>query len=184
MKIYGFEAGGDGVETGRHAAAITLGRPGVLHGARSYLMQDEDGQTVESHSISAGLDYPSVGPEHSYLADIGRVSYEPITDTEAMDAFRLLCRTEGILPAIESAHALAGAIKVGKRLTEGKADPSEVSIIVNLSGRGDKDVETAAAWFDMLDEDGNVKGTTLSTRAPKGPAERSPEDQRSTEEQN
>ena len=116
VKIYGFEAGGDGVETGRHAATITLGKPGVLHGARSYLMQDDDGQTIESHSISAGLDYPGVGPEHSYLADIGRVSYEPITDSEAMDAFRLLCRTEGIIPAIESAHALAGAIKVGQRL--------------------------------------------------------------------
>ncbi|HEY8753019.1 MAG TPA: tryptophan synthase subunit beta [Arthrobacter sp.] len=172
VKIYGFEAGGDGVDTGRHAAAITLGRPGVLHGARSYLMQDEDGQTIESHSISAGLDYPSVGPEHSYLADIGRVTYEPITDTEAMDAFKLLCRTEGIIPAIESAHALAGAIKVGQRLTEGKDTPSDTIVIVNLSGRGDKDVETAAAWFDMLDEDGNVKGTTLSTRKPKGPAER------------
>ena len=123
VKIYGFEAGGDGVETGRHAATITLGKPGVLHGARSYLMQDDDGQTIESHSISAGLDYPGVGPEHAYLADIGRVTYEPITDSEAMDAFKLLCRTEGIIPAIESSHALAGAIKVGKRLTEGSAEP-------------------------------------------------------------
>ncbi|MDQ0708812.1 tryptophan synthase beta chain [Arthrobacter woluwensis] len=164
VAIYGFEAGGDGVETGRHAATITLGRPGVLHGARSYLMQDEDGQTVESHSISAGLDYPGVGPEHSYLHDIGRVTYEPITDTEAMDAFKVLSQTEGIIPAIESSHALAGAIKVGQRLTEGKEDPSEVIIVVNLSGRGDKDVQTAAEWFDMLDEDGNVRGTTLSTR--------------------
>ncbi|WP_445290499.1 tryptophan synthase subunit beta [Arthrobacter sp. ERGS1:01] len=170
VKIYGFEAGGDGVETGRHAAAITLGRPGVLHGARSYLMQDDDGQTVESHSISAGLDYPSVGPEHSYLSDIGRVAYEPITDAEAMDAFRLLSQTEGIIPAIESSHALAGAIKVGQRLTEGVAEPSDVVIIVNLSGRGDKDVETAAAWFGMLDDEGHVKGTTLSTRTAKGAA--------------
>ncbi|WP_171814598.1 tryptophan synthase subunit beta [Arthrobacter dokdonensis] len=170
VKIYGFEAGGDGVETGRHAATITLGRPGVLHGARSYLMQDEDGQTVESHSISAGLDYPGVGPEHAYLADIGRVSYEPITDAEAMDAFKLLSQTEGIIPAIESSHALAGAIKVGKRLTEGAATPSDIVIIVNLSGRGDKDVETAAEWFGMLDEDGHVKGTTLSTRSSKGAA--------------
>jgi tryptophan synthase beta chain len=170
VKIYGFEAGGDGVETGRHAATITLGRPGVLHGARSYLMQDEDGQTVESHSISAGLDYPGVGPEHAYLADIGRVSYEPITDAEAMDAFKLLSQTEGIIPAIESSHALAGAIKVGKRLTEGAATPSDIVIIVNLSGRGDKDVETAADWFGMLDEDGHVKGTTLSTRSSKGAA--------------
>ncbi|WP_251041299.1 tryptophan synthase subunit beta [Arthrobacter sp. ISL-30] len=168
VKIYGFEAGGDGVETGRHAATITLGRPGVLHGARSYLMQDEDGQTIESHSISAGLDYPGVGPEHSYLADIGRVTYEPITDAEAMDAFRLLCRTEGIIPAIESSHALAGALKVGQRLVEGKENPAHTIVIVNLSGRGDKDVQTAAEWFDMLDEDGNVKGTTLSTRKPKG----------------
>ncbi|QTF71518.1 tryptophan synthase subunit beta [Arthrobacter woluwensis] len=164
VALYGFEPGGDGVETGRHAATITLGRPGVLHGARSYLMQDEDGQTIESHSISAGLDYPGVGPEHSYLHDIGRVTYEPVTDTEAMDAFKLLSQTEGIIPAIESAHALAGAIKVGRRLTEGKGDPSEVIIVVNLSGRGDKDVQTAAEWFDMLDEDGNVRGTTLSTR--------------------
>jgi tryptophan synthase beta chain len=152
VQIFGFEAGGDGVETGRHAATITLGRPGVLHGARSYLMQDEDGQTVESHSISAGLDYPGVGPEHSYLADIGRVSYEPITDAEAMEAFRLLCRTEGIIPAIESSHALAGAMKVGQRLTAGKDDPSQVIILVNLSGRGDKDVATAAEWFNLLDE--------------------------------
>ena len=168
VKIYGFEAGGDGVESGRHAATITLGRPGVLHGARSYLMQDEDGQTIESHSISAGLDYPGVGPEHSYLHDIGRVTYEPITDAEAMDAFRLLCRTEGIIPAIESSHALAGALKVGRRLVEGKENPAETIVVVNLSGRGDKDVQTAAEWFDMLDEDGNVKGTTLSTRKPKG----------------
>lgn len=172
VKIYGFEAGGDGVETGRHAATITLGKPGVLHGARSYLMQDDDGQTIESHSISAGLDYPGVGPEHAYLADIGRVNYEPITDSEAMDAFKLLCRTEGIIPAIESSHALAGAIKVGKRLTEGSVNPAETVIIVNLSGRGDKDVETAAEWFDMLDEEGKVKGTNLSTRKPKGPSDR------------
>ena len=170
VKIYGFEAGGDGVETGRHAATITLGRPGVLHGARSYLMQDDDGQTIESHSISAGLDYPGVGPEHAYLADIGRVNYEPITDVEAMEAFRLLSQTEGIIPAIESSHALAGAIKVGQRLTADAAKAEDVVIIVNLSGRGDKDVETAAAWFGMLDDDGHVKGTTLSTRTAKGAA--------------
>jgi tryptophan synthase beta chain len=130
----------------------------VLHGARSYLMQDDDGQTIESHSISAGLDYPGVGPEHSYLADIGRVSYEPITDSEAMEAFRLLCRTEGIIPAIESSHALAGAIKVGQRLAAeaGGADAAgkaaDKIVIVNLSGRGDKDVATAAEWFDLLDK--------------------------------
>jgi tryptophan synthase beta chain len=120
-------------------------------------MQDDDGQTIESHSISAGLDYPGVGPEHAYLADIGRVSYEPITDAEAMDAFRLLCRTEGIIPAIESAHALAGTIKVGHRLAaeaaaEGKPADSKI-VVVNLSGRGDKDVATAAEWFDLLDKD-------------------------------
>ncbi|MGO2542699.1 tryptophan synthase subunit beta [Specibacter sp. AOP5-B1-6] len=170
VKIYGFEAAGDGVDTGRHAATITLGRPGVLHGARTYLMQDDDGQTIESHSISAGLDYPGVGPEHSYLHDIGRVTYEAITDTEAMDAFKLLCRTEGIIPAIESAHALAGALTVGKRLVVDAGKPEDVVIIVNLSGRGDKDVQTAAEWFDMLDEDGNVKGTMLSTRSAKGAA--------------
>ncbi|WP_315915704.1 MULTISPECIES: tryptophan synthase subunit beta [unclassified Arthrobacter] len=170
VKMYGFEAAGDGVETGRHAATITLGRPGVLHGARSYLMQDEDGQTIESHSISAGLDYPGVGPEHAYLADLGRVSYEGITDAEAMDAFKLLCRTEGIIPAIESAHALAGALKVGQRLTADAQKAEDVVIIVNLSGRGDKDVETAAEWFGLLDENGNVKGTMLSTRTAKGAA--------------
>ena len=120
-------------------------------------MQDDDGQTIESHSISAGLDYPGVGPEHSYLADIGRVSYEPITDSEAMEAFRLLCRTEGIIPAIESAHALAGAIKVGQRLAAEAGDTpggaADKIVIVNLSGRGDKDVATAAEWFDLLDKD-------------------------------
>ena len=153
VAIYGFEAGGDGVDTDRHAATITLGRPGVLHGARSYLMQDEDGQTIESHSISAGLDYPGVGPEHSYLHDIGRVTYEPVTDTEAMDAFSLLSRTEGIIPAIESAHALAGALRVGQKLAEAGGDPQEKTIIVNLSGRGDKDVGTAAEWFHLIDTD-------------------------------
>ena len=116
VRLVGFEAGGDGVDTGRHAATITGGTPGVLHGARSYLLQDDDGQTVESHSISAGLDYPGVGPEHSYLHDIGRAEYRPITDAEAMEAFALLCRTEGIIPAIESAHALAGAMRLGREL--------------------------------------------------------------------
>jgi tryptophan synthase beta chain len=129
----------------------------VLHGALTYLMQDEDGQTIESHSISAGLDYPAVGPEHAYLADIGRVSYEPITDAEAMDAFQLLCRTEGIIPAIESSHALAGALKVGQRLAAEAAggsdgDVSDKIVMVSLSGRGDKDVATAAEWFNLLDE--------------------------------
>jgi len=143
VRLYGYEAGGDGVETGRHAATITGGAPGVLHGARSYLLQDEMGQTIESHSISAGLDYPGVGPEHAWLADTGRATYLPITDTQAMDAFRLLCRTEGIIPAIESAHALAGVLELGREL-----GPDAV-ILVNLSGRGDKDVDTAAAWFGL-----------------------------------
>ncbi|WIB76028.1 tryptophan synthase subunit beta [Curtobacterium sp. MCPF17_002] len=146
VALHGFEAGGDGVETGRHAASITLGREGVLQGTKSYLMQDEDGQTIESHSISAGLDYPSVGPEHAYLASIGRAKYEPITDSEAMEAFRLLSRTEGILPAIESSHALAGAMKLGKQL-----GPEGV-ILVSLSGRGDKDVASASRYFGILDE--------------------------------
>jgi tryptophan synthase beta chain len=144
VRLVGFEAGGDGVETGRHAATITGGAPGVLHGARSYLLQDENGQTIESHSISAGLDYPGVGPEHSYLHDIGRAEYHPITDAEAMEAFALLCKTEGIIPAIESAHALAGAIKLGRDLGP------EAVILVNLSGRGDKDVETASKYFGIF----------------------------------
>jgi tryptophan synthase beta chain len=143
VRLYGYEAGGDGVDTGRHAATITGGAPGVLHGARSYLLQDEMGQTIESHSISAGLDYPGVGPEHAWLADTGRATYLPITDTQAMDAFRLLCRTEGIIPAIESAHALAGVLDLGREL-----GPDSV-ILVNLSGRGDKDVDTAAKWFGL-----------------------------------
>src|ERR1041385_632079 len=105
VQLFGFEAGGDGIDTGLHAAAIPGGAPGVLHGARSYVLQDEDGQTIESHSISAGLDYPGVGPEHAYLKDTGRAPYEPLDDDDAMEAFRLLCRTEGIIPAIESAHA-------------------------------------------------------------------------------
>lgn len=162
VALFGQEAGGDGVETGRHAATINLGRPGVLHGARTYLMQDDDGQTVESHSISAGLDYPGVGPEHSHLADIGRAVYEPITDAEAMDALRLLSRTEGIIPAIESSHALAGAIKVGQRLAqaarENGEDPAGKIVLVNLSGRGDKDVGTAGTWFGLIDEATAKKG--------------------------
>jgi len=143
--LYGFEAAGRGVHTPEHAATITKGRPGVLHGARSYLLQDEDGQTIESHSISAGLDYPGVGPEHSWLHDIGRANYRPVTDDEAMAALRLLARTEGIIPAIETAHALHGALELGKEL-----GPESV-ILVNLSGRGDKDMETAGAYFDLFD---------------------------------
>ncbi|MRG58528.1 tryptophan synthase subunit beta [Agromyces sp. CFH 90414] len=145
--LYGFEAGGEGAETPRHAATITKGRPGVLHGARSYLLQDEDGQTIESHSISAGLDYPGVGPEHSWLASLGRAQYRPVTDAAAMDALRLLTRTEGIIPAIESSHALAGAIELGRELGP------EATILVNLSGRGDKDMDTAARWFGLYGDE-------------------------------
>ncbi|HEY3008954.1 MAG TPA: tryptophan synthase subunit beta [Micromonosporaceae bacterium] len=145
VRLYGFEAGGDGIATGRHAASITGGSAGVLHGARTYVLQDEDGQTVESHSISAGLDYPSVGPEHAWLHDVGRATYRPVTDAEAMDAFALLCRTEGIIPAIESAHALAGTLKIIPELA-GELGREPI-VVVNLSGRGDKDVETASAYL-------------------------------------
>nr|WP_307811003.1 tryptophan synthase subunit beta [Tomitella cavernea] len=144
VRLVGLEAGGDGVETGRHASTIAGGSPGALHGAFSYLLQDDDGQTIESHSISAGLDYPGVGPEHSLLNDIGRAEYRPITDTEAMDAFRTLSETEGIIPAIESAHAVAGALALGRELGP------DATVLVNISGRGDKDVDTAARWFGML----------------------------------
>ena len=144
VRLIGYEAAGDGVETGRHAATFSGGSPGAFQGSFSYLLQDEDGQTIESHSISAGLDYPGVGPEHAYLRETGRAEYRPITDSEAMDAFRVLCRTEGIIPAIESAHAVAGALKLGPELGRGAI------IVVNLSGRGDKDVETAAKWFGLL----------------------------------
>jgi tryptophan synthase beta chain len=144
VALYGFEAGGDGVESGRHAATITGGSAGVLHGARSYLLQDDMGQTVESHSISAGLDYPGVGPEHAWLHDSGRAAYEAVPDAEAMEAFALLCRTEGIIPAIESAHALAGTRRLGRRLGTGSV------LLINLSGRGDKDVDTAATWFGLV----------------------------------
>lgn len=145
VQIFGFEAAGEGMTTKRHAATLNHGRPGVLHGARSYMLQDEDGQTIESHSISAGLDYPGVGPEHSWLKDIGRAQYRGISDDEAMSALRLLSRTEGIIPAIETAHALAGALELGKELGE------DSTILVNLSGRGDKDMETAAKYFGLLD---------------------------------
>ncbi|NDK32257.1 tryptophan synthase subunit beta [Nesterenkonia haasae] len=162
VELFGYEAGGDGVETGRHASAITLGRSGVLHGARSYLMQDEDGQTVDSHSISAGLDYPSVGPQHAYLNDQGRVTYQPVTDADCMSAFESLCRTEGIIPAIESAHALAGAARLS---AEWGPEGAEKVIIVNLSGRGDKDVATAAEWFDLLpDQESDIE--TADAAAP------------------
>ncbi|MGD3152688.1 tryptophan synthase subunit beta [Tsukamurella tyrosinosolvens] len=152
VRLVGCEAAGDGVETGRHAATFTGGSPGAFQGAYSYLLQDEDGQTVESHSISAGLDYPGVGPEHAQLKESGRAEYVPVTDAEAMDAFALLCRTEGIIPAIESAHAVAGALRLGRELGPGAV------IVVNLSGRGDKDVDTAGKWFGLLDDNGDVVG--------------------------
>jgi tryptophan synthase beta chain len=145
VRLYGLEAGGDGFDTGRHAATITAGQVGVLHGARSYLLQDDDGQTIESHSISAGLDYPGVGPEHAWLAETGRATYRPISDREAMDAMALLARTEGIIPAIESAHALAGAQQVARELGP------DATLLVCLSGRGDKDMSTAASWFSLVD---------------------------------
>jgi tryptophan synthase beta chain len=151
VRLYGFEAGGEGVTTGRHAASISGGSSGVLHGARTYVLQDEDGQTVESHSISAGLDYPGVGPEHAWLHDTGRVRYAPVTDAEAMAAFQLLCRSEGIIPAIESAHALAGALRIAPALADELGRPPIV--LVNLSGRGDKDVHTAGSYFGILDRD-------------------------------
>ena len=141
VRLIGCEAGGDGVQTGRHAASLSAGEPGILHGSRSYVLQDEEGQITEACSISAGLDYPGVGPEHAHLRDLGRGEYRPITDDAAMRAFRLLASTEGIIPAIESAHALAGALEVGAEL-----GPDGL-ILVNLSGRGDKDMETAAGYF-------------------------------------
>jgi tryptophan synthase beta chain len=143
VKLYGFEAAGDGVDTPRHAATIYAHQVGVLHGARTYVLQDEDGQTIESHSISAGLDYPGVGPEHAWLAETGRAAYRPVTDAAAMDAMALLARTEGIIPAIESSHAVAGALDLAKEL-----GPDAV-IVVNLSGRGDKDMGTAIEWFGL-----------------------------------
>ncbi|BAH48986.1 tryptophan synthase subunit beta [Rhodococcus opacus] len=154
VRLVGYEAAGDGVETGRHAATFAGGTPGAFQGAYSYLLQDEDGQTIESHSISAGLDYPGVGPEHALLKDIGRATYEPVTDSEAMDALRLLSEREGIIPAIESAHAVAGALRLGRELGEGAI------IVVSLSGRGDKDMDTAAKWFGLFDPDDSTETTT------------------------
>ncbi|MBN9179769.1 MAG: tryptophan synthase subunit beta [Microbacterium sp.] len=145
VKLYGVEAAGEGVDTDKQAASIERGRPGVLHGAKTFVLQDEDGQTIESHSISAGLDYPGVGPEHAWLASIGRADYIPATDDEAMQALRVLSQTEGIIPAIESAHALAGALRIGREL-----GPDAV-LAVCLSGRGDKDMDTAARYFELYD---------------------------------
>jgi tryptophan synthase beta chain len=139
VEIHGVEAAGDGIDTPRHAATITKGSPGVLHGARSYLLQDRDGQVLEAHSISAGLDYPGVGPEHSWLRDSGRVQYFSATDREALEAFTLLCRLEGIIPALESSHALAHVMHVAPQMAKDKI------IAVTLSGRGDKDVFSVAS---------------------------------------
>lgn len=147
VRLIGVEAGGEGIETGRHAARFATAEPGVLHGAMSYLMQDDEGQTLETHSISAGLDYPSVGPEHSHLRDSGRAEYRYATDEQVMHAFQLLCRTEGIIPALESSHALAAALEVGRELGP------EALLLVNLSGRGDKDMHTAAQWFGLVDDE-------------------------------
>ena len=168
VKLYGVEAAGDGVDTPRHAASIGRGRPGVLHGAKTFVLQDEDGQTIESHSISAGLDYPGVGPEHAWLSDIGRAAYIPATDDEAMQALRLLSRTGGIIPAIESAHALAGALRVGREL-----GPDAI-LAVNLSGRGDKDMDTAARYFDLYDAgvDAAAAASAPTADAAKGEGEK------------
>ena len=141
VKLVGVEAAGLGIETGKHASAMALGNPGVLHGMCSYLLQDDDGNIQLAHSISAGLDYPGVGPEHAYLRDSGRAEYVSITDVEAMDALMELCKLEGIIPAIESAHAVAYAIKLAKELKE-----DDITIIC-LSGRGDKDVNTISDYL-------------------------------------
>ena len=145
VQLIGCEAAGRGVGTLETAATINTGRVGIFHGMKSYFCQDAYGQIAPVYSISAGLDYPGIGPEHAYLAQTGRATYRSITDAQAMEAFGLLCRTEGIIPAIESAHAVAGALKLGSELGPGSV------IVVNLSGRGDKDVETAAKWFGLLD---------------------------------
>ncbi|WP_051840575.1 tryptophan synthase subunit beta [Streptomyces sp. NRRL F-5126] len=151
VRLIGCEAAGHGVPSGEHAATLTVGEPGILHGSRSYVLQDDEGQITEPYSISAGLDYPGIGPEHSYLKDSGRGEYLAITDDEAMQALRLLSRTEGIIPAIESAHALAGALTVGRELGE------DGLIVVNLSGRGDKDMDTAARYFGLYEADAAVE---------------------------
>jgi tryptophan synthase beta chain len=145
VRLIGCEAGGEGVRTARHAATLAAGSAGIIHGMRTYLLQDAEGQTLPTHSVSAGLDYPGVGPEHSWLHDTGRASYRAVDDEQAMTAFSLLCRTEGIIPAIESAHALAGALEVGRELGP------DALLLVNLSGRGDKDMDTAARWFGLMD---------------------------------
>ena len=163
MRLIGLEGGGEGVHSGKHAARFSgQATPGVLHGAYTYVLQDDEGQTIESHSVSAGLDYPSVGPEHAFLRDAGRAEYYPVTDTEAMEGFRALARSEGILPAIESAHAVAGAMRLGKELGP------DALLLVNLSGRGDKDVHTAASWFGLLDQDETPPGVSAAADAEAG----------------
>ena len=143
VQLHGYEAAGRGLDSGEHALTLTAGSVGVLHGSRTYVLQDDEGQTIESHSISAGLDYPGVGPEHAWLKDTGRALYHGVTDDQAMAAFSLLSRTEGIIPAIESSHALAGALELGRQLGP------EANILVNLSGRGDKDMGTAMKYFNL-----------------------------------
>jgi len=138
VRLIGVEAAGDGLDTGRHAASLCAGRPGVLHGNRTYLLQDANGQITETHSVSAGLDYPGVGPEHAWLKDSGRAEYVAVTDEEALSAFHALCRSEGIIPALESAHAVAQAMKLAPQM------PQTAILLVNLSGRGDKDLHTVA----------------------------------------
>ncbi|MEJ5920657.1 tryptophan synthase subunit beta [Corynebacterium sp. H78] len=169
VRLIGAEAGGDGLETGRHAAPISAGgNPGVFQGSFAALMQNQDGQIIESQSISAGLDYPGVGPEHSYLADIGRAQYVPVTDSEAMDAFLDLSRMEGIMPAIESSHAVAGARKVAAELA---ADLGrEPVVIVSISGRGDKDVTTAAKWFGLVTDEGAADNSAENAAQPEAVA--------------
>ncbi|MFE0762014.1 tryptophan synthase subunit beta [Streptomyces smyrnaeus] len=159
VRLVGFEAAGRGVDSGEHAATLTAGEPGILHGSRSYVLQDDEGQITEPYSISAGLDYPGIGPEHAFLKDSGRGEYRPVTDDEAMRALRLLSRTEGIIPAIESAHALAGALELGKELG------SDGIVLVNLSGRGDKDMDTAARYFGLLGDDNDASGTAEGENA-------------------
>jgi tryptophan synthase beta chain len=143
VRLIGVEAGGLGLSTGKHAASLLAGKPGVLHGNRTYLLQDENGQIAETHSISAGLDYPGVGPEHAWLKDSGRADYVAITDDEALQAFHRLCRTEGIIPALESSHAVAHAMKIAPTM------PKDKILLVNLSGRGDKDMATVAERSGM-----------------------------------
>ena len=164
VRLLGCEAGGDGIATGRHAATVAGGTVGVIHGMRTYLLQDDDGQTLATHSISAGLDYPGVGPEHAWLHDQARAEYLPVDDAEAMRAFRILAESEGILPAIESAHAIAGALELAATMSP------EQQILVNLSGRGDKDVDTAARWFGLVTGD-EVAEAELSKDVAEGEGE-------------